>query len=148
MKNIIINDYLNSILEEYSSNHNTIKPMVVDEQIQKKDIHYNKLLLSDIDILTKNQFTNKKYISKHNLDYYSAQTTKHNINQMTNVINTTIINNNQHNCCICLERFIKNEQVYNLDCGGTEQPHIYHKSCFEKWNKNSCPYCRSLFIVK
>jgi len=144
MKNAIINDYLNSILEEHSSNHDAIKTMVVDEQKQKKDIYYNKLLLSDIDILTKNQFTNKKYISKHNLDYYSAQTTKHNMN----VINTTIISDDQHNCCICLETFIKNEQVYNLHCGGTEQPHIYHKSCFEKWNKNSCPYCRTLFIVK
>ena len=150
MINIIINDYFNSILEEYSTNYDTFLNMsiLVDEQIQKKDIFYNKLLSSDLDFFTKkNDFNNKKYINKHELEYYPGQKTTYNNIQITNN-KITIINNNQHNCCICLETIIDNQQVYNLDCGGTEQPHIYHKSCFEKWNKNSCPYCRTLFIVK
>ena len=70
MKNIIINDYFNSILEEYSTNYDTFLNMsiLVDEQIQKKDIFYNKLLSSDLDFFTKkNDFNNKNYISKHNL---------------------------------------------------------------------------------
>jgi hypothetical protein len=145
----MMNNYFSSILEEYSSNYDSIlniDNLNLDILVDQK----NKLLLSDIDLMTKNGFITKKYINKHNLDYYPCQNYKNNIIRLVNNnnFNTTIVNDNQHNCCICLELINKNEQVYNLDCGGIEQLHIYHKSCFEKWNKNSCPYCRALIIVK
>ena len=159
MKNIIMNNNYISILEEYSSNYDSILnidnlnlDILVDQKkMVTNNIFYNKLLLSDIDFITKNDFIKKKkkYINKQNLDYYPNQNTKNNIiSTVSNNIHTTIVNDNQHNCCICLETINKNEQVYNLDCGRIEQLHIYHKLCFEKWNKNSCPYCRTIIIVK
>ena len=139
MNNNIINNYFSNILEEHSSNYDDILilPRLIHPSIEKNNILYNTLLLSEIDIFTNKSFTKKKYINRHALETYPAQKTEYNKYQ------TTIANENQYNCCICLEIITKNEMVYNLNCGGTEQPHIYHKSCFEKWNKNSCPYCRS-----
>jgi hypothetical protein len=158
MKNIIMNNYFSSILEEYSSNYDSILnidnlnlDILVDpKKMVTNNIFYNKLLLSDIDFMTKNDFINKKYINKQNLDYYPGQNTQNNIILIDNNNNfkTTIADDNQYNCCICLETINKNEQVYNLDCGRLEQLHIFHKLCFEKWNKNSCPYCRTIITVK
>ena len=157
MKNNIMNNNYISILEEYSSNYDSILnidnlnlDILVDQKkMVTNNIFYNKLLLSDIDFMTKNDFINKKYINKQNLDYYPGQNTQNNIILIDNNNNfkTTIADDNQYNC-ICLETINKNEQVYNLDCGRIEQLHIYHKLCFEKWNKNSCPYCRTIIIVK
>ncbi len=155
MKNIIMN-YFSSILEEYSSNYDIILgidnlnlPILIDQKkMLDNNIFYDKLLLSDIDFMTKNDFTNKKYINNTNLDYYPGQNTQNNIILIDNNIHTTIAYDNQHNCCICLETINKNEQVYNLNCGRIEQLHIFHKLCFEKWNKNSCPYCRTIITVK
>jgi hypothetical protein len=46
-------------------------------------------------------------------------------------------------CIICLDRITHDQYVYNLKCGTEHQLHIFHKLCLEKWNKSSCPYCRS-----
>ena len=139
MNNIVINDYFNSILEVHSTNYDNLltTPTLIEQSSHKNNIFNNTLLLSELDIFTKKSFSSKKKLIRNTLDNYLKQKIKYNFN-------ITIVNNNKHNCCICLEIISQNEQVYNLNCGGTEQPHIYHKSCFEKWNKNSCPYCRSL----
>jgi hypothetical protein len=144
MNNTVINDYLNSILEDYKTNYDDLLtiPKLIDASIEKNNIFYNTLLLSELDIFTNKSFTKKQYINRHALEIYRAQKIAY------NKYYTTIVNNNEHNCCICLETINQYEHVYNLNCGGTDQPHIYHKSCFEKWNKNSCPYCRTQFIVK
>ncbi len=42
------------------------------------------------------------------------------------------------NCSICLENIEKGDKIYKLHCS-----HIFHSSCLEQWNKNTCPYCRS-----
>ena len=46
-------------------------------------------------------------------------------------------------CIICLDCITDDEYVYNLKCGTEHQLHIFHKLCLEKWNKSSCPYCRT-----
>lgn len=42
-------------------------------------------------------------------------------------------------CCICMDKFSCNQQVYWLDC-----KHIYHKDCLDNWicYKQECPICR------
>jgi hypothetical protein len=40
-------------------------------------------------------------------------------------------------CSICLETIEILDKIYRLDCG-----HIFHLECLDKWNKNTCPYCR------
>jgi len=42
---------------------------------------------------------------------------------------------NENICPICME----NNPEYNTICN-----HTFHKECLDKWNKNSCPYCRQI----
>jgi hypothetical protein len=41
-------------------------------------------------------------------------------------------------CCICTDKYGKNEQVSVLECG-----HIYHVKCIKEWGKYkpACPVC-------
>ncbi len=43
-------------------------------------------------------------------------------------------------CCICLDDFILNDNVYELDC-----KHQFHVHCLIDWLKVKiqCPYCRT-----
>ncbi len=46
------------------------------------------------------------------------------------------------NCCsICLDVIEKENKIYVLKCN-----HIFHVECLNKWNKNTCPYCRSVIL--
>ena len=40
-------------------------------------------------------------------------------------------------CSICLETIKILDKIYRLECR-----HIFHLECLDKWNKNTCPYCR------
>ena len=42
-------------------------------------------------------------------------------------------------CSICMEKYIKNDSVIQLECD-----HMFHKSCLKIWlqNHNTCPVCR------
>ena len=46
-------------------------------------------------------------------------------------------------CSICLETYIKNDKVINLNCD-----HTYHKDCIKLWlsKNNTCPQCREIII--
>ena len=46
-------------------------------------------------------------------------------------------------CSICLERYVVNDKIINLDCR-----HSFHKGCLNEWlkNNNTCPQCRENII--
>jgi len=44
-------------------------------------------------------------------------------------------------CSICLNRIEIGNKIYVLKCN-----HIFHVECLNKWNKNTCPYCRSQIL--
>ena len=46
---------------------------------------------------------------------------------------------NDKTCPICLDNYIKNDELYKLMCN-----HYYHKKCIDNWlsNNPSCPLCR------
>ena len=48
-------------------------------------------------------------------------------------------------CCICIEHFSCNQEVYWLSC-----THIFHNECLDEWvrYKNECPTCRSQLELK
>lgn len=50
-----------------------------------------------------------------------------------------LIKDNQNDCTICFDKFMKNENIIHLSCN-----HCYHHECCKKWKKESniCPYCR------
>lgn len=43
-------------------------------------------------------------------------------------------------CCICLARYVNNEELRELPCS-----HFFHKDCVDKWLKinNACPLCKA-----
>ncbi|RVW77594.1 E3 ubiquitin-protein ligase [Vitis vinifera] len=43
-------------------------------------------------------------------------------------------------CCICLEKYIDNDELRELPCG-----HFFHKECVDEWLKINarCPLCQS-----
>lgn len=48
-------------------------------------------------------------------------------------------NNYEEQCSICLDEFIENETLFQLNC-----QHYYHEKCLKGWLKNNrnCPMCR------
>jgi hypothetical protein len=44
-------------------------------------------------------------------------------------------------CSICLNTIEIDNRIYELKCN-----HIFHVECLNKWNKNTCPYCRSKIL--
>ena len=48
-----------------------------------------------------------------------------------------------HICSICLEEYIKNDKVVNLNCN-----HDFHWECIKLWlnENNTCPQCREIII--
>ena len=50
----------------------------------------------------------------------------------------TLANPNLSDCSICLMKIECNHIIITLDCN-----HIFHSNCIKKWEKNSCPYCRT-----
>lgn len=48
-------------------------------------------------------------------------------------------------CCICMEHFSCNQEVYWLSC-----THIFHNKCLDEWvrYKNECPTCRNTIGLK
>ena len=48
-------------------------------------------------------------------------------------------------CCICMDNFSCNQEVYWLSC-----KHIFHKDCLSEWirYKPECPTCRSSVDLK
>lgn len=53
------------------------------------------------------------------------------------------IGSSPRECSICLEEFIGNTQLIQLNCN-----HMYHPDCINNWfqRQSSCPLCRCEFI--
>ena len=54
---------------------------------------------------------------------------------------TTLRNNLENECAICLEKFNVKDIIRIMDCG-----HYYHQSCADVWLQcphNGCPKCRA-----
>lgn len=119
-----------------------LSKLLFDEiMLYQNNINYD--FVSDLDIIH----------SEHNDIFIPRNRLIHNVNlnlKIDKQINNTVchtctvhsINDIHIMCIICIENINMGDVVYNLKCGTKEQPHIYHKLCFEKWNKPSCPYCR------
>jgi len=48
-------------------------------------------------------------------------------------------------CAICLEYYDTQYAYERLTCG-----HVFHSSCIKRWeqcSKNTCPLCRSVFVI-
>ena len=56
-----------------------------------------------------------------------------------------IKNKRKEICCVCMDNFSCNQEVYRLDC-----KHIFHKNCLDEWikYKPECPTCRNTLPVK
>ena len=138
---------------------NNLHTLISDELLT---YHYNLSpdTESDLDLISMDTIDNLPYISSSVrllLDYYP-------FNIIYNNANNNGDNNSSNNtkkiiypkfekwgkngigidkCIICLDCITDDEYVYNLKCGTEHQLHIFHKLCLEKWNKSSCPYCRT-----
>ena len=125
-----------------------LSELIYDELMSHHD-YLNSGIISDLDLLHRNNSNNLiNYI--HGRDRLILDAINININ--LKVIHFPILEkwdinsiqncNSNQNCIICLEYINNGDDVYNLKCGTNTQLHIYHKICLEKWNKQSCPYCR------
>lgn len=54
---------------------------------------------------------------------------------------TLMQNNDDSQCCVCMEAFQPPCAVLRTDCG-----HMFHAECLDQWvkHKNSCPLCQSM----
>ena len=54
---------------------------------------------------------------------------------------TLVQNNDDSQCCVCMEPFQSPCVVLRTDCG-----HMFHSECLDEWvrHKNSCPLCQSM----
>jgi hypothetical protein len=97
------------------------------------DEELNRILTnSDVDIIQSTRNYDKKVFNRHEFDLYVY------IPIFKKYINYIIVDTLVGECSICLESVKKNDKIYKLNCG-----HIFHIDCLNKWNKNTCPYCRS-----
>lgn len=95
--------------------------------------NYNRTLInSDLDILirpTYSVMSNTK-LRQFEIDSYISLLNK--INYLEEKTAET------GECSICICEIIPEDKVYLLRCS-----HKFHTKCLRKWNKNTCPYCRS-----
>ena len=58
---------------------------------------------------------------------------------VTKIKDTSKLKGDKKKCCICLEKYKKNEEIMTLPC-----IHIFHSFCIKKWfeTQNICPICK------
>lgn len=91
---------------------------------------------SDIDILQLSSIKQRIQYSHRDFDINGY------LRYIQKYPNTIIADCSLEDCSICLEIIKKNDKIYKLNCG-----HIFHVTCLNQWNKNTCPYCRNAIIV-
>ena len=132
---------------------NNINKLIYDE-IMKYQENFDNEIISDLDLLYKNnnliEYLNTR--SQLLLNIYSKKNIKKCIEfpfleKWNGLCNPDCNPDCNPNCIICLDTINNNDDVYNLKCGTKEQLHIYHKTCFEKWNSMCCPYCRTNLVI-
>jgi hypothetical protein len=125
-----------------------LSELIYDELLSYHDYLDNDYI-SDLDLLHRNSNNIINYthhrdrliLDRYNLNINLKITHFPILEKWDNKSNQN--SNLSQNCIICLEYINNGDDVYNLKCGTNTQLHIYHKICFEKWNKQSCPYCRT-----
>ena len=121
-----------------------LNELIYDDMLNL-NLEYNSEIMSDLQMIKNNYKFHRPILISNRLNF-----------DLNNYIKTYIKYpilekwdskcNKNEKCIICLDIIHKDELVYNLKCGTDLQLHIYHKFCFEKWNKQSCPYCRQVII--
>ena len=91
---------------------------------------------SDIDILQLSSIKQRIHYNHRDFDINGY------LRYIQKYPNTIIADCILQDCSICLEIIKKNDKIYKLNCG-----HIFHVTCLNQWNKNTCPYCRNDIIV-
>jgi len=78
-----------------------------------------------------------RYALNESLLHYKTQEKKPNIilDMKSELFNEKMM----ENCTVCVSKYIKNDEVVNLDC-----KHVFHKKCISEWvkYKAECPVCR------
>jgi hypothetical protein len=87
---------------------------------------------SDIDIL------NGTRIVSRSIDNRNFESNQYNNFLRIKYPIIELANKSINDCSICLEKIEDCDKIYVLMCN-----HIFHVECLNKWNKNTCPYCRS-----
>ncbi len=76
---------------------------------------------------------------------YNICISYYNYKKNTNIrrLNSNDEENLLNECCICLEKYEKNEIIMELACN-----HNFHEKCIKEWmNKNNnCPQCREIIF--
>lgn len=115
---------------------------LIYEEIVNLNIESNSEIMSDLLLITNdyNLYRQSPIRNRVKFDLY---------NNIKKYIKYPILekwdskcNSNNEKCIICFDIINNDDLVYNLKCGTVLQLHIYHKVCFEKWNRLFCPYCR------
>lgn len=96
--------------------------------LSKHDSMLRSEINSILDVFESNTFSMELY---KNPDYEMCRSIKLPQKQ---IVRSEDINKT---CSICLNLFESENIVYYLSC-----QHLFHSSCLDKWNKNTCPYCR------
>ncbi len=118
---------------------------LIYEEIVSLNLEYNSEMMSDIILINNDSNLDTQYFPIRNrvrCDLYDNL--KKYIKYPSFEKWDIKCKSNNQICIICLDKINNDDLVYNLKCGTDLQLHIYHKVCFEKWDKDTCPYCRQL----
>ena len=65
--------------------------------------------------------------------------TKHAIAKLKLIKYDPKIHKNQENCVICMNAFVKNEEIRKIKC-----THLFHRECIDEWlgREKKCPLCK------
>lgn len=121
---------------------------LIYEEIVSLNLEYNSEIMSDIVLINNDYKLDTPYIricNRVRCDLFNNLKKKKKYIKYPTLEKWDIKCNSKNEICIiCLDKINNDDLVYNLKCGKDLQLHIYHKVCFEKWDKDSCPYCRQV----
>lgn len=124
----------------YNVNLNELSPTIergsleIGETIEN---FINDLLAVSITVNLVNRL-NKIVVDKCLCDFCYTIKLKQYIDEKSYCLDTLFENGE---CSICLDDYF-GLNCLKLDCG-----HCFHKTCFLKWNKYTCPYCRQIINI-
>lgn len=132
-------DYVKQI-KEYEVNHLSNK---IINQYSIKDCE--NIIISHTDFIdailklrdTQIDMTNKLVAARQIALPYVKSWISNKIQQKLFLLNAKR-NKEEHCCCVCLEPITRVNDITITPCS-----HVFHNSCMRKWNRKTCPMCRS-----